>query len=107
MANFADEKYYDVVLEYLNASRVARDVTNQNYTMEGAQTATIDRPSAVSANTLSADNQATVQGPSASTIYLVFDQEKDLTTGIPYVQQFQTGVDIRASYHTSQVEAID
>jgi hypothetical protein len=107
MAEFADTVYSDQVITDLYARSVATEITNQNFTEDGARTVTIYKPTQVAANDLAGDNQANVQDPDANTTSLVFNQEKDLTVGIPSVQEFQTNVDMQDNYRQQQVDAIN
>jgi hypothetical protein len=102
---FQDTVYSSQFLLDLDRRTVARSITNDNYTVVGARSVEVYAADPLSANDKNADNSVQIQNPSGASTPMAMDQEKDLTVGIPSVEQFQTSVDMQRKFRDRQSQA--
>jgi hypothetical protein len=102
---FDAELYSSRFLMNLDRRTVARQITNDDYTVQGARTVRVYTAGDLSAQTKNADNTVQIQNPSGSVTPMTLDQEKDLTVGIGSVEEFQSQVDIQEKMRDRQAQA--
>ena len=87
---FSATRYASEFLMNLDQRNVARQITNQNYTVTGARTVNVYDADDLSAQDKNADNTVQIQNPSGGAVPMTLDQEKDLTVGIGSVEDSGT-----------------
>jgi hypothetical protein len=107
MATFDAALYSARFLNDLDRRTVARAITNDDYTVVGARTVEIYAASDLTANTKNNDNTVQIQNPGGSSVTLTMDQEKDLTVGIPSVEEFQSQVNMQRKFRDRQSQAAE
>lgn len=103
-----DAKLYSArFLNDLDRRTVARAITNDDYTVVGARSVEIYAANDLAANDKNADNTVQIQNPGGSSITMTMDQEKDLTVGIPSVEEFQSQVNMQQKFRGRQAQAAE
>lgn len=102
---FDAELYSSRFLMNLDRRTVAREITNQDYTVQGARTVHVYTADDLTAQNKNADNTVQIQNPSGGSTPMVLDQKKDLTVGIGSVEEFQSQVDIQEKMRDRQAQA--
>jgi hypothetical protein len=92
-------------LRNLDRNTVAREITNDDYDVVGARTVEVHRFADLSAQDANADGSVQIQNPGGSTVSLTMDQEKDLTVGIPSVEEVQSQPDLQQKARERQAQA--
>lgn len=107
MATFDAKAYSARFLNDLDRRTVARAITNDDYTVVGARSVEIYAANDLVAQDKNTDNTVQIQNPGGSSITMTMDQEKDLTVGIPSVEEFQSQVDMQRKFRGRQTQAME
>jgi hypothetical protein len=106
MGTFSATRYSEQFILNLDRSTVAREITNQDYSpVEGARAVELYSASDLSAPDKNADDSVNIQNPGGSSQTMTLDEEKDLTVGIPSVEEFQSQVDMQRTFRGRQAQA--
>jgi len=106
MGDFNATRYASQWLMNLDRRTVARAITNQDYTpISNARAVKVYQASDLSAVDKNADNSVNIQNPSGSSDTMTLNEEKDLTVGIPSVEEFQSTVDMQRKFRDRQAQA--
>jgi len=106
MGDFNATRYASQWLMNLDRRTVGREITNQNYTpITNARAVKVYQASDLSAPDKNTDNSVNIQNPSGSSDTMTLDQERDLTVGIPSVEEFQSTVDMQRKFRDRQAQA--
>jgi len=106
MPTFDATRYASQWLMNLDRRTVGREVTNQDYgTIEGFRAVQVYQANDLSAPAKNADNSVNIQNPGGSGTLMNLDQERDLTVGIPSVEEFQSQVDMQRKFRDRQAQA--
>jgi len=107
MPQFNAERYATQFIMNLDRRTVARQITNDDYTpIEGARAVKAFQASDLAAPDKNADNSVNIQNPTSSgSTTITLDQERDLTVGIPSVEEFQSQVNVQQKFRERQAQA--
>jgi len=106
MSTFNATRYASQWLMNLDRRTVARAITNDDYTpIEGARAVKVFQANDLSAPDKNADNSVNIQNPGGASTTMTMDQERDLTVGIPSVEEFQSQVNIQRKFRDRQAQA--
>ena len=106
MGTFDAVRYSEEFLMNLDRRTVAREITNQNYSpITNARAVKVFQANDLSAPDKNADNSVNIQNPGGGETTMTLDQERDLTVGIPSVEEFQTSVDMQSKFQERQTQA--
>jgi len=106
MGDFSATLYEENFIQNLDQRTVGREITNQDFTpIEGARAVKLYAADDLSAPDKNSDNTVNIQDPSGTSETMTLDQEKDLTVGIPSVEEFQSQVDMRRKFRGRQAQA--
>jgi hypothetical protein len=107
MATFDAKLYSSRFIQNLDRRTVAREITNQNYTVRGARTVEVFAANDLVAQDANADHSVKIQNPGGSQKTMTMDQDKDLSVLIPSIEEFQSSVDMQGKFRERQVQAAE
>lgn len=106
MPTFDATRYASQWLMNLDRRTVAREITNDDYgTIPGFRAVQVYQANDLAAPDKNADNSVNIQNPGGSGTLMNMDQERDLTVGIPSVEEFQSQVDMQRKFRDRQAQA--
>jgi hypothetical protein len=106
MPQFNATRYASQWLMNLDRRTVAREITNQNYSpITGARAVKVFQANDLSAPNKNADNSVNIQNPTGGSTTMTLDEERDLTVGIPSVEEFQSQVNVQSKFRERQAQA--
>ena len=106
MPTFDAVRYSEEFLMNLDRRTVAREITNQNYSpITNARAVKVFQANDLSAPDKNADNSVNIQNPGGGETTMTLDEERDLTVGIPSVEEFQSSVDMQSKFQERQTQA--
>ena len=106
MPDFNATRYASQWLMNLDRRTVARAITNDDYgTIEGFRAVQVYQANDLAAPDKNADNSVNIQNPGGSGTLMDLDQERDLTVGIPSVEEFQSQVNMQRKFRDRQAQA--
>ncbi len=106
MPQFNATRYAEQFIMNLDRRTVAREITNDDYTpIEGARAVKAFQANDLSAPDKNADNSVNIQNPTGGSTTITLDQERDLTVGIPSVEEFQSQVNVQQKFRERQAQA--
>lgn len=106
MGAFDATRFSSQFIMELDRATVAREITNQDYTpIENARAVKLFGADDLNAPDKNSDNSVNIQNPSGTNQTMTLDQERDLTVGIPSVEEFQSSVDMQRKFRGRQAQA--
>lgn len=106
MPTFDATRYASQWLMNLDRRTVAREITNADYgEVAGFRAVQVYQANDLNAPDKNADNTVNIQNPGGSGTLMNLDQERDLTVGIPSVEEFQSQVDMQRKFRDRQAQA--
>lgn len=106
MAEFDATRFSEQFIMNLDRRTVAREITNQDFMpVTDARAVKLFGADDLNAPDKNADNSVNIQNPSGTNQTMTLDQERDLTVGIPSVEEFQSSVDMQRKFRGRQAQA--
>jgi hypothetical protein len=105
MGDFSAKLHSAQFLRNLDRRTVAREITNDDYEVIGARTVEVHSAGDLNAQDANSDGSVQIQNPSGSTVSMAMDQERDLTFGVPSVEEVQSQPELQEKFRGRQVQA--